>query len=543
MDENLKNARVLIVDDQQSNIDILADLLEVNGYDDITRVTDPRNVIPMFTNQEFDILLLDLMMPQMSGYEVMEKLKSILPDDYYLPILVLTADASEDARKHALNLGASDFLTKPFDLTEVSLRIRNLLFTKFLFRQLHDQNKILEEKVKERTFRLEKINEELVKARDNAEAGNRLKTAFIQNISHEVRTPLNGILDFAEIMSDPEIPDVEKETYKPMIQASCDRLINTISDYMDISQLMAGTMEVGIKAVNLSEMMTELTEKYQDLCRTKNVIFEYQPEDESRDIIVKTDEGLIFKIIHHLVDNAVKFTHEGSIVFGYRTKHSNVEIFVRDTGTGIAKEARNKIFEVFSQEDIRLTRAHEGSGLGLAIVKGSLNLLDGEIRFDSEEGKGTTFIVSIPRDIALKKKTAGQLKNFNPADIKNKIPPVLIAEDDFSLRVLQQTILENLSTKVFMAEDGARAVEMCKNHPEIKLVIMDLKMPDMDGFEATRQIKALKPELPVIAVSAYGMGHEKEMALKAGCDHFLTKPVSKQELIETVSRFIRDDHD
>ena len=202
IDSTYKNAKILIVDDKEVNIDILTGLLDIQGYHNLASTTDPRLVVGLYQSFQPDLILLDLMMPHLTGYEVMDQLKEIAPADVYLPILVLTADITTEAKQKALRHGANDFLSKPFDLIEVGLRIENLLFTRFLHQQSLNQNQILEVKVKERTAELEKSNAELIVAREKAESGDRLKTAFIRNISHEIRTPLNGILGMYQVLSD-----------------------------------------------------------------------------------------------------------------------------------------------------------------------------------------------------------------------------------------------------------------------------------------------------------------------------------------------------
>ncbi len=528
---------ILIVDDQQSNIEILVELLEMIGYENIEHTTSPETALVWCRQKFYDLILLDLMMPNINGFEVMEELKIILPENYFQPIIVLTADISLEARKNALLAGASDFITKPFDLTEVSLRIKNLLYTKSLFQQIQDQNVMLEAKVKERTSRLEKLNEELMVARDKAEAGNRLKAAFMQNISHEVRTPLNGILGFAEIMSDQTIDNDEKEFYKPLLQTSCDRLINTITDYMDISLIASGNMEMKISPMPVHDLFEEFKDKYLELCQTKNLSFEYQVPSNHQNVVIETDAEFLRKIVSHLLDNAFKFTSTGFIRFGWSLKDNELEIFVKDSGIGIDDDSKDIIFNPFEQENSSLTRSHEGSGLGLSIVKGLLSLLQGYIHFESQKGSGSVFYATLP----LKQKQyipGHSVKEIVETEVEeDKQEMILIVEDDFANRFLIEKMVKELSSQVFVAEDGAEAVEICKNNPKITKVLMDLKMPVMDGFEATRVIKTFRPELPIIALTAYAMSGDERKAREAGCDDYLSKPVSRKQLLKALSKF------
>lgn len=228
-------ARILIVDDQIANTEMLEGFLDFQGYVNLKSITDPREFRQQLINFQPDIILLDLMMPYLDGFQIMELVREETATDEFLPILILTADITMETKKRALELGASDFLTKPFDLIEVGLRIRNLLYTRSLVIALQNQNHILDERVRERTEELRYKNEELKLAMEKAQASDRLKTAFMQNISHEVRTPLNGILGFSKLLSDPMTSIQDRQIFTTMLDHSSERLINTITDYIYIA--------------------------------------------------------------------------------------------------------------------------------------------------------------------------------------------------------------------------------------------------------------------------------------------------------------------
>lgn len=396
IDSTLKNGKILIVDDQLANIEVLHDFLEMQGYENIKVTTDSRNVVSLFKDFGPDLILLDLSMPYLNGFEVMEQLKSVVLPTTYLPILVLTADVSMESKQKALSCGASDFLTKPFNLIEVGLRIRNLLYANYLFQQLKNQNQILEEKVKERTYELRKTNEELIIAKDRAEASDRMKTAFIQNISHELRTPLNGILGFGELLADPFISADEKREFIPYLHSSSQRLINNITDYLDISLITAGNMEVKCMDINVNSTLEKIKNEFIDSITAKGLAIKLIKFEGNHEVVINTDPNLFQKIFAHLLNNAVKFTNNGTITVGYSIKGSAIELFVKDTGIGIEKDAQERIFENFMQADYSDIRAHEGNGLGLSIVKGLLKLLGGEIRLESVIGEGSTFFILLP---------------------------------------------------------------------------------------------------------------------------------------------------
>lgn len=533
IDSTLKEANILIVDDQEANIDVLEGFLEMQGYLNIKSTTDPRNVIPLLTSFSPDLILLDLSMPYLSGFEVMEQLKTELPANAFLPIIVLTADITRESKQRSLSLGANDFLTKPFDLIEVGLRIKNLLYTCYLHQQLQLQNQILEEKVKERTRELEQQNVELVIAKEKAEASDKLKSAFISNISHEIRTPLNGIMGFGQILTDNNLSPEEKEQYSQMLNNSSLRLVNTITNFMDISLLRSGNQKVYKKELNVKRRVADIVSKFSDSCLEKKLNLFITPPNPEDDIKLLTDSELFSKILYQLIDNAVKFTHEGTITVGYQLSGNEVHFFVSDTGIGISLENQVLIFDSFIQEDGKTTRRYEGSGLGLSIAQELVNLLEGKIWLKSEKGKGSTFYFSLP----YRKPEPQDAQTIITSQKLKERQTILIAEDDEINFFYFKTLLSHDKVEILHAEDGIEAVELCKENPEIELVLMDLKMVDMDGFEATRQIKSFRPELPVIAITAYSETEDKRKALLAGCDEFLTKPVKKEFLIKKLEEF------
>jgi signal transduction histidine kinase len=534
IDSTLKKANILIVDDQEAYIDVLEGLLEMQGYTNVISTTDPRQVVSLFSSFQPDLILLDLSMPYMSGFEVMDQLKSSISANTYLPILVLTADATLEAKKRALSGGAIDFLTKPFDLIEVGLRIRNLIYTSYLQQQLLNQNQILEEKVAERTYELEKQNIELIVAKEKAEASDRLKSHFINNISHEIRTPLNGILGFGQILIDPGFSPEEKEQYSEMLNSCSSRLINTVTNFMDISLLTSGNQKVYKKEIKPENLIKEVVSKFKDICDEKMLQLSFSTPSLNDNLKIVTDGDSVSKILYQLIDNAVKFTHDGILTIGYEQKGNNLIFFVRDTGIGISEKNRNRIFDSFIQEDDSNTRRYEGNGLGLSIAKGFVHLLDGKIWLDSEISKGSTFYFSLP---CLQQILEDSSELPHTVISKPRQQTILIAEEDEINFCYFKALLTGDLINIIHATDGIEALDFCHEHPEIELVLMDLKMIEMDGFETTRRIKSFRPELPVIAITAYSESEDKRKALRAGCDEFLTKPLKKEFLLKKLEDF------
>ena len=392
----LRNAKILIVDDKQSNVDLLKDLLEDTGYMHIKSITDPRLVVGLFEAFKPDLILLDLMMPHLNGFEVMDQLKALIPKETYFPILVLTADMSAEAKLKALSGGAKDFLSKPFDMYEVRIRIENLLQTRYLHQLLENQNQVLDEKVKERTKELELSNKELIISRDKAQESNRLKTAFLNTISHEIRTPLNGILGFASFIIEPDISQEDKEEYLNDLNVSSARLINTVTDIMDMSMIISGNMQLNTTSVDVSTVLHNLLDEFSTSCATKNLELILEHPTLPPHVNLITDESLLTNALSHLLNNALKFTSSGTITFGCEQKGGQLEFYVKDTGIGIAADEQQRILDVFMQENYSDSRLHECNGLGLSIAAGLVNLLGGKLHLVSEKQVGTSVFISLP---------------------------------------------------------------------------------------------------------------------------------------------------
>lgn len=386
---SFKNAKILIVDDRLANIDVLKGLLQMQDYTNIETLSDSRLFFDIFKSFKPDLILLDLMMPYVSGFEIMKTLKDLIPDTVYLPILVLTADISEETKQRALAEGAKDFLAKPFDLIEVSLRIENLLFTRFLYLQLQNQNQILEEKIKERTF-------ELVIAKEKAEESNRLKTVFLNNLSHELRTPMNGILGFINILKKPELEEEKKEKYIEIVNISAERLLDTMDELVVMSRIEAGDNMLHITSFDLNQEIYFQYAFFKPKADKKGIQLLYNNQLEGNASIIKSDKIKISSMLINLVNNAIKFTNKGTVEFGNYLENGNLVIFVKDTGAGIPANRLEAIFDRFVQADTRLTREHEGLGLGLSITKAYIDALGGKIAVVSEQGQYTVFTVTLP---------------------------------------------------------------------------------------------------------------------------------------------------
>jgi PAS domain S-box-containing protein len=383
-----------------------------------------------------------------------------------------------------------------------------------------------------------KAESELIKAKEKAETSDRLKTAFMNNISHEIRTPLNAILGFAPFVIEPDISQEEKESMLEILNISCDRLINTVTDYMNISLIVSGNMKAYPKPMNLSRMMEEVYFHFQKRCSLTNLELKLNIPSNYEHFILTTDMELLTKILNHLLDNAIKFTQKGFVEFGYIQKSDSgqkeVELFVKDTGQGISSNAQKRIFDAFMQEDIANTRAHEGSGLGLSIAKGLTQLLGGKIMLESEKDKGTTVSFVLPCEDCTEPEP-DNVELIKDSSVE-KSSMILIAEDDDSNYLFIETVLRDRRFKLLKAVNGQEAVDLCHKHPEIDLVLMDIKMPVMNGIEATQQIKSFRKDLPIIAVTAFAQNGDEHSFREAGCDDYISKPINKTRLFGLIKK-------
>jgi signal transduction histidine kinase/CheY-like chemotaxis protein len=378
---------------------------------------------------------------------------------------------------------------------------------------------------------------DLTVAKEKAEESSRLKTAFINNISHEIRTPLNGILGFGGFMMDESISYDDKLDFYNILQQSTSRLLQTITDIMDISELNTGTIIPRIADMQVANVLINQIEKFIPRCSLKNIKLITQIPVKYENLIVQTDQELFVKIVSQLLSNAEKFTLEGSIVIGFEVFDKLIRFFVTDTGKGIAADKLEIIFEPFIQEDNSNTRGYEGNGLGLSIARKMLNLLGGKIWVESQKGLGSTFFFEIPYEI----EEVSQdliIEDENKTKITATKPFVLIAEDDELNFVFFKTLLNRIDCEYKHAQNGIEAVELCRRHPEIDLILMDIKMPVMNGIVATKLIREFRPELPIIAITAYAQTGDEQRFLQAGCNGYLAKPIKKDDLITLINKYI-----
>jgi signal transduction histidine kinase/CheY-like chemotaxis protein len=386
---------------------------------------------------------------------------------------------------------------------------------------------------------------ELIISMEKAVESDRLKSAFLANMSHEIRTPMNGILGFTELLKNPNLTIEKKEYYISIIEKSGMRLLNIINDILSISKIESGQMEVFISETNVNEQIEYIYNFFKPEAERKKIQISFKNNLPGEKSIIKTDKEKIYAILTNLVKNALKFTKTGSIEIGYHVIEklnatTQLEFFVKDTGVGIRSEQLKIVFERFRQGSESLNRTYEGAGLGLTISKAFIEMLGGKIWIESEFGIGSTVYFTIPYNDEQEEKIVS--KNIILADDEinpmNKLN-VLIAEDDEDSELLLSIAIEKFSKRILNVRTGIKAVEVCRNNPDLDLVLMDVKMPEMDGYEATRQIRKFNKNVVIIAQTAFAQTGDREKSIEPGCNDFITKPINKNEFIGLMQKHFK----
>lgn len=391
-------------------------------------------------------------------------------------------------------------------------------------------------------FELEELNQNLKDALVKAEESDRLKTMFIKNISHEVRTPLNGIIGFIDMLSNESLTNEERKEYTKYVLTSSNQLTTIVTDILEYSRLEAGHVEIAHKDFNLNYLLDELHARFSSFIASKNkthLKFTLDKETPDHQSQITADKVKVRQIFTSLISNAIKFTNEGEIRFGYKLlDNGNVRFYVVDTGIGIPENDKEIIFEKFRHGSSINTALYGGNGLGLTISRSLTKLLGGHIWFESEVGVGSKFYVTMP--ISKSRETVN--KKYIVPEIKSSFDwtgkKVLIVDDVFEVFKLISIYLRNTKAIQLYAKNGAEAIELCKQDPDIDIVLLDIQLPDIDGYEIKKTIKSMRKELPIIAQTAFALSDDKEKALSAGFDAYIAKPIYKNTLLELMDEFL-----
>ena len=454
-----------------------------------------------------------------------KSVKVLLQEEYFKDILL-----EKIAKEEIIKNQDSNFLTKNEKIVPViysSSPLKNedgiVIGTVFLARDITQH---------------EQTRGELIKAKEKAEESDRLKSAFLANMSHEIRTPMNGILGFAALLKEPNLSGEEQQEFINIIESSGTRMLNIINDIISISKVESGQMEVLISETNINDQIEYIYTFFKPEVQKKGMKLLCKKTLTGEQAIIKTDREKVYAILTNLVKNAIKFTAQGSIEFGYEKKGVYLEFFVKDSGPGVRNEQKDFIFERFRQGSESLTRNYEGAGLGLSISKAYVEMLGGKIWLVSDMGKGSIFNFTLPYITSIEEKSIenrAELSGLNKTETYNL--KVLIAEDDDISEKLMTNTVKIYSKEILKAINGFEAVEMCRQNSDLDLVLMDIKMPIMDGYEATREIRKFNSQVVIIAQSAYALSGDREKAIEAGCTDYISKPMNLFVLKELIRKY------
>jgi len=378
---------------------------------------------------------------------------------------------------------------------------------------------------------------EIEKAKNIAVRNNLLKSAFLANMSHEIRTPMNGIIGFSELLSYKELSVDQQREYIELINKSSKQLIAIIDDIIDISRIEAGVTEFRTDPFNVNFLIMDLFAFYRPNMSKKNLQLYIKKflQDDHADYY--GDEPKIRQIFNNLLNNSLKYTNKGSIEFGYTIENSHLRFYVKDTGIGIANKDLSNLFNRFNQINPDLTKRYAGTGLGLSICKAFAEGMNGDIWAESVQNVGSTFYFELPLVKVPLNKNITSLDTFQIPDFSNLT--FLIAEDDEINFIYMQELLTEAGANVLFAGNGKEAVEKCIENKDISMVLMDVKMPEMNGYEATKIIKQLNSKLPVIIQTAFAMSGDKEKAIGSGCDDYIAKPIQEKQLYSIIIKNLK----
>jgi len=460
----------------------------------------------------------------------------------------LINDLMIDDDKAIWNIHKHESATQNIDEREIQFRIRRkdgvIVWIEHACRPVFDkQNKFLGYRSSNRDITLRKQSEqELILAKEKAEESDRLKSAFLANMSHEIRTPMNGILGFANLLKEPRLNDAEKNEYINIIKKSGDRLLDTIGDIIDISRIAANQVDVAKSETSVNAILEDQYDFFNLEIKSKGLELIYKPSLSDSEASIITDKTKLEAILSNLIKNAIKFTIKGNITFGCslitNKDFKELVFYVRDTGIGIPQSRINAIFNRFEKADIEDTRVFEGSGLGLAISKSYVEMLGGKIWVESEEGIGSQFYFTIPFNNG-NTEISKTINNVAATIAGNRrgMLKTLIVDDEKDVTRFLSVIVEEISKQILYAETGFDAIRVCKNNPDIDVILMDIKMPIMNGYEATREIRKFNKDVIIIAQTANAFVSDREKAINAGCNDYISKPINKAKLDGLIQKY------
>ncbi len=376
---------------------------------------------------------------------------------------------------------------------------------------------------------------ELIKAKEQAEESNKLKSAFLANMSHEIRTPMNSINGFTELLRNTNQPPEKQKQILDVIYKSSNQLLTIINNILDISKLEVGQAKINNRDYDLNQIIFDTLQTLPvDFFSESDVEIRTSMPIKGSESMIHCDSSRIQQVLTNLLQNAIKFTNKGSIEIGYQRINNYLEFFLKDTGIGIPKEKQHLVFERFGQAEEGYARNFEGAGLGLTICKGFVELMGGKIWFESESQKGSTFYFTVPyipsqNSILINQNTSDEFA-YNWQGKK-----ILLVEDEASSQNFVEMLVVPFGVKLIYALDGFEALNQVRLNPDIDLILMDIRLPRLDGIEAAKKIRLLGFNKPIIAQTANAMVEDQKLCFEAGCNDFIAKPINRLEYLKKIN--------
>jgi signal transduction histidine kinase len=489
----------------------------------------------------YSLIFMDVRMPPgIDGVETIDRIWQTYPN---IEMVICSAYSDYSWDEILEKFGQTDrllFVKKPFNIIVIKQLALSLITKWDIAKKNREYMKLLEKEVEERTKELRHLLEEMKVLKEKAEDASRQKSAFLSNMSHEIRSPMNSILGFTDLLTESDLPREVRLKYLSYISSSGNSLLNLINDIIYNAKIEAGVLSIEPEEFDLNSLLREIEDKMnlEKSNKNKDSINLELILPENGDMKIIADPERLRQIIINLLTNAIKFTLEGFVTFGYLIEHNEwLKFYVKDTGIGIHPDKIDTIFERFGQVDDERIKNSKGTGLGLSISKNLVELMGGKIWVESEPDKGSTFYFTIPFNPAQIKKDTRQTTEKSTKEVHgiSSDTLILIAEDEEFNWIFLQQVLEHTGAKLIWMKNGKEAVDYIARGEKTDLVLMDIKMPEMDGIEATQQIKKIKPGIPVIAQTAFALSEDEKKFRAQGFDDYITKPIDIKLLLEKLN--------